>query len=54
MSETERRVNLSDEINHLKEIINQHIALFDNHVEHFKAHEIEERRNYEQIDALFT
>jgi hypothetical protein len=37
------------EINELKDIINQHIALFDNHVAHFREHEQEERRNYEQI-----
>jgi hypothetical protein len=39
------------EIDELKDIINRHIALFDNHVAHFKAHEQEERVNYEQLIA---
>lgn len=49
MSESERRINLHDEIDELKILITSHISLFDNHVEHFKEHEMEEKKNYTEI-----
>ena len=39
MSETERRVNLKDELDEVKELLHTHIILFNTHLENFKQHQ---------------
>jgi hypothetical protein len=42
MSETERIVNLKDELDEIK-------GIFHIHIEHFKQHELTEKENYQEL-----
>ena len=39
MTETERRVNIKDELDEVKELLHTHIILFNTHLENFKQHQ---------------
>lgn len=39
MAEIERRINLKDELDEVKEILYTHVNLFNTHLENFKQHE---------------
>lgn len=58
MDDTEKRVNLHDDIREFKDMLNIHAQTLSDHVVQFKQHELAEHENYSQllikIDSLCT